>query len=76
MLMLNSHFYGLDSLTKQLFDLRLLYSNFDSACAVSTAECVDNDLTRARGIWAETHQLPGGVVLQTLKTTHAIDCQF
>ena len=77
MFMLNTSFCrDLTQLTKQLFDLRLLYSDLDSACAIPTIECIDNDLACAWGIRAETHQLPGGVVLQSLKTTHTIDCQF
>ena len=63
-------------LTEQLFDLWLLNGNLDSTCAVPAAECVDNDLPSARGIRAETHQLPRGMVLQALKTAHTIDGQF
>ena len=64
------------ALTKQLFDLRLLYGNLDSTRAGPIAECVNDDLANAWGIRAETHQLTGGVVLQALKTAHTVDGQF
>ena len=57
------HMYSLYQHTKQLLDLRLLYGDFDSTCAISATECVDNDFPSTGGIWAETYQLPRGVVL-------------
>ena len=67
---------ALTPLTKQLFHLRLLNGDSHCTCATPTTECVDDDVTSARGIWAETHELPGGVVFEALQTADSVYCQF
>lgn len=63
-------------LTEQLFHLRLLNGDSHCTCATPTTECVDDDVTSAWGIWAETHELPRRVVLEALQTADSIYCQF
>lgn len=42
-------------LTKQLFHLGLLYGDFNRTCAISSAECGNDDFPRTWCVRAETH---------------------